>query len=171
MPTEYENRYSFNQTMTSEYVRKILCRRINRWGSLLAIVALLLFVIAVQKQDVALSSAWGICFLFILFIIIFTPLATLQRMKKNNQQVHQGQTVETVVQFGDKIAVSEGHLAFSLPYEQITAVEELQHSIVLLLGTQGGLLLAPQGFTKGDPEKFIAFINSKCPQLNKKSSK
>ena len=76
-----------------------------------------------------------ICLFIILASLIFSPSLTLRQGKEDNRRLHNGQTYESVVRFGDRILMQEGTFSFACDYSQIVRLHKLSHCWVCLLYT------------------------------------
>ena len=53
----------------------------------------------------------------------------------------------------------------TVEYRKICKVVRLKHSYVLMIGKRNGVMLDPNGFTKGNFEDFKRFLQEKRPDL------
>jgi len=157
----FENKYFTNHKMLSEYVHKIICRKIKLAGIIVSAVTLVLLIITLYDDDSALSLVLGICFLMALSVVIFVPILTLRQFKESNRHIHNDKTFESVIKFGDNISISEGAFHLSIEYSQILKIYIFKHSYVLMFGKNNGILIDPMNFTIGNAEDFTGFIESK----------
>ena len=66
-----------------------------------------------------------------------------------------------MVEFGHRIRVTEGDECFWADYGQIVRVRRLTTLSVLLLDDGEAIVLANNGFVRGEPEKFWSFLQEK----------
>lgn len=161
----YENRFFSTDEMLKEYIRRVIYRKIFLLGSLFGLLALVMLWITWRDGEPVFMAIFGICLLIILAVLLFSPALTFRQVKEDNRRLHNGQTFETVVRFGDRILMQEGTFSFACDYSQILRLHKLQHCWVLMFGPRNGILLDPAHFTTGDPEAFEAFLRERCPQM------
>ena len=161
----FEMRYYANQkTLTEFYQMHGTGPRIP-----MLVIMALVFVFFVLR-----SIWWGIflemvpmlLFMALMFTLIgFMPdwftWNLLRQVKKQND----GQIPETVVTLGDCIELHEGLVHYTIEYRKIVKVVSLKHSYVLMMGKRNGIILNPQGFTKGTFSEFKEFLRQKRPDL------
>lgn len=162
MNLQYENRYYSNQAMISEYVHKVLCKRIYQMGAILVPIALLMTVITMKNQDYIMTAVFGVCLFIIVFTVLVSPILTVRQLKETDKRLHNGKNPEAVVQFGDNISISQGTFTLSINYSQVIKTYQLKHSFVLMFAKGSGIMIDPAGFTKGDFHGFKEFIQLKC---------
>lgn len=66
----------------------------------------------------------------------------------------------------DSIDMDEGFVHLSLEYRKFCRIVHLKHSYVLMMGKRNGLMIDPDGFTKGTFAEFKQFLREKRPDLN-----
>jgi hypothetical protein len=163
MDLKFENRYIITDEMLSEYVRKVLCRKIRFWGLIISAAALIMLVITLSDHSYILAAVFGTCLIIAGAVTIATPSLTLKQLKETGRRVHNGQTFETVVKFGDQISISEGSFSFTVEYAQILKIYSLRYSYILMFGKSNAVMIRPDGFTTGTFAEFVPFIQSMCP--------
>ncbi len=161
----YENRFFSTDEMLKEYIRRVIYRKIFLLGGIFALLALVMLLVTWRDGEPVFMAIFGICLFIILAILIFSPSLTLRQVKEDNRRLHNGQTYESVVRFGDRILTQEGTFSFACDYSQIVRLHKLSHCWVLMFGPRNGILLDPTHFTTGDPDGFEAFLRERCPQM------
>jgi transcriptional regulator with XRE-family HTH domain len=73
--------------------------------------------------------------------------------------------IETVIAFGETIEIHEGMVHLTIEYRKSVREVRLKHSYMLMLGKHNGVLIDPNGFTKGSFEEFKGFLREKRPDL------
>ena len=91
----------------------------------------------------------------------WTTWTILRNVKKQND----GVIPETVITFGDTIEIHEGMVHLTIEYRKIERVVRLKNSYVLMNGKRTGIILDPNGFTKGTFSEFKQFLRTKRPDL------
>jgi len=161
MNIQFENRYFASNQMLSEYVHKIICRKLKLAGIIISAVNLALLIFTLHNNGDALSLVLGLCVLTGLLVVIFVPILTLKQFKESNRRIHNDKISQSVIRFGDNISISEGTFSLSIEYSQILKTYILKHSYVLMFGKNNGILVDPKHFTIGNADDFIGFIESK----------
>ena len=161
----FEMRYYANQKTLTEFYRK---HGTGPRIPMLVIMALV-FVFFVLR-----SIWWGIflemvpmlLFMALMFTLIgFMPDCFTWNLLRQVKKQNDGQIPETVVTLGDCIELHEGMVHYTIEYRKIVKVVSLKHSYVLMMGKRNGIILDPQGFTKGTFSEFKEFLREKCPDL------
>lgn len=160
----FENRYFGTDEMLREYVTRVLCRKIFGIGAVVTLAALVLAILSGAGGDAVFCAVFGVCFGIALLTVLLTPTLTFRQMKTETLRLHNGQTFETVVQFGQRILLREGDFSLACDYGQIHRIYRLKHSWVLMFGTQNGIMIDPEHFSIGTLEDFEAFLQERCPQ-------
>ena len=106
-------------------------------------------------------SFMGVVFASLYFLPDYYAWLTLRNTKKQND----GALPETVVVFGDTIEMFEGMVHLTIEYRKIEKVVRLNNSYVLMNGKRTGVILDPNGFTKGTFSEFKQFLHEKRPDL------
>lgn len=163
MEIKFENRYIVTDEMLSEYVYKVLCRRIQRMSIAIFILSLIMLLFTVSDGDGVLSAVFGVCLVIAVTELLAVPPAMIRQLKENGRRIHNGKSYESVILFGDKISITEGTFSLTVEYSQIIKIYYLKHSCALMFGKSNGILLSLNGFTAGSFEEFQEFIEQKCP--------
>ena len=161
----YENRFFCTDEMLKEYIRRVIYRKIFLLGGLFAVLALVMLLVTWRDGEPVFMAIFGICLFIILVVLLFSPALTLRQVKEDSRRLHNGQTYESVVRFGDRILMQEGTCSFACDYHQILRLHKLSHCWVLMFGPRNGIMLVPDHFTIGDPDRFEAFLRERCPQM------
>ena len=156
----FENRYHTDDKMLSEYVHKVLCKRIYFMGAVFTPIALIMTGITMVKKDYIFNAVFGVCLFIITFTILITPPLTIRQLIENNKRLLNGKDYEAIIQFGDNIKINQGTFSLTIEYNQILKIHELKHSYVLMFAKSSGIILDPAGFTIGDFSTFKEFIGS-----------
>ncbi len=167
MPCLFENRYFGKNAMLSEYVHKVLCRNIKRFGLLFSLLALLMIVVSMQSNSIIFITLFSVCFAIIFLTATLAPFLLVRQMKDAEWKLYRGEPQETIVQFGEAIFIRESTFSLNLEYDQIISIHELKHSYVLMFNKTNGILLDPAGFSVGTFEDFKIFIQD-CTDKNTK---
>lgn len=162
MNIQFENRYYTNKLMITEYVHKVLCKRIYLMGAVFAPIALVMTGITLIRQDYILTAVFGVCLFILIFSILITPPLTVRQLQENDNKLHNGKKHEAILQFGDNISISQGTFSLTIEYSQILRTYELRHSFVLMFAKNSGIIIDPEGFVIGDFCDFKEFISKKC---------
>ena len=104
----------------------------------------------------------GVVFTLLYFLPDYFTWCAARNAKKQND----GVLPETVITFGDIIEIHEGMMHVTVEYRKIVRVVQLKHSYVLMIGKRNGVILDPNGFTKGTFEEFKQFLRQVRPDLN-----
>jgi hypothetical protein len=161
----FENRFYGTHRMMAEFFRKY---GVGPRPVVTAITA------AVFVLSVIHSILWGVFvetfpMLFamggILTAVYFVPDLFAWSSMRHSKQQNDGVFPETVITFGDAIELREGMIHLTVEYRKITRVIRLKHSYVLMLGKRNGVIIDPNGFSRGDFPSFKAFLREKLPDL------
>lgn len=163
MELKFENRFYSDDKIMSEYVHKVLCRRLYVLGTLVIIGSLIAMAFAWLNNNYIMTAVYAVCLFISSFVVITVPHLTLKQLKDAEKRLHNGKNQETIVQFGDKIAMTEGTFSLAMEYSQIIKIYSLRHSYVLMFSRSNGIILSPENFSIGTFEDFQAFIKSMCP--------
>lgn len=167
MESRFEIRYTTNQKILREFYRKIgTGPRYPIVIAELAFFAGLIFYSASQGILAEVADTFTLCglvFLLLFFLPWYISWNALRTSKRNND----GVIPETRITVkDDRIDVDEGWVHFTLEYRKFRRVVHLKHSYVLMIGRRSGLMIDPDGFTKGTFAEFKQFLREKRPDLN-----
>lgn len=161
MDIKFENRYYATKEMLSEYVHKVLYKKIKIKGSIFAVISFIMFWVTLLDDQYILSALFGFCSFMILAVIVISPKQSVKQAEESNTRLHNGKNVETVILFGDNISFTEGPLSLVIEYSQIQKIYSLKHSYVLMLGKNNAIMVKPSNFTIGTFEEFRKYIELK----------
>lgn len=162
---EFENRFYFKDEMLKEYFTTIEMGIPKMFVILdysLIVFSLVAGIYLHSKLLIILGFVW----VGLIIISKLVAILSIRNFKKRSKTFHKNVEVETIYKFADKIYVEEGELKFNIDYSQIIKFKELKTCIVLLIGKSQGIILDPDGFSKGDLESFKKFILQKCENLS-----
>jgi hypothetical protein len=157
----FEKKYRQTDQMLSEYVHKVICRKLKWSGTILTLVSLVFLLFTLYRGDNAMSMLFGICGAIMLFVVLFAPPLTIRQIQESSRRIHNGNHYETVVSFGDNISIEEGTFSLTVEYSQIQSIHSLKYSYVLMFGKNNGIMVSPEAFTKGSFDDFVRYIHSK----------
>ncbi len=101
----------------------------------------------------------------ILLMLAFLPHWYVWMSHRHAKKQNDGVPPETVITFGDTIELHEGMVHITVEYRKIVRIVQLKHSYVLMIGKRNGVMLDPNGFTKGTFEEFKQFLREVRPDL------
>lgn len=161
----FEVRYYDNHKMIAEFARKYsIGPRMPVLVGFWVFFAVFL-VLSIQNGTIYdrkyMLFVFGICMLAVSFLPQLYAYGIIQGSKKQNDDI----LPETVVIFGDTIEMHEGMVHLTIEYRKIVRTIRLKHSYMLMLGKRNGVMLDPNGFTKGSFEEFKQFLRTKCPGI------
>ena len=162
----FENRYYTTHNMMAEFARKYSIG--PRWP-VAAVTFLVYAFVAIPafaapdtfSEIMPALTVMGVAMVVVLPLPHWYTWATLRGIKKQND----GQQPEAVITFGETIELREGMVHITLEYRKLVRVVRLKYSYMLMIGKRRGLMLDPNGFTKGTFEEFKQFLREKRPDL------
>ena len=165
MEPQFEVRYVANHKMMAEFMRKYSVGP-RPWmlivgGAVFLWAAFWLCIGGLSGRDIYYIVMLGFIQLFIGLMPHYVAWMTLKNTKKQNG----GTMPETVVTFGENIEIHEGMVHLTIEYRKILRVLRLKHSYMLMMGKRNGVMLDPNGFTKGTFEEFKQFLRETYPNL------
>jgi hypothetical protein len=165
MDARFENRYVETEQIVLEYYVKVKFRRLILQNMFLLCVSMpaLAYFSMIGDTDKAIVAA--VLSVIWLGSAIAVPWVTHHQAKKRRRAFFGEERGETVTQFVDSIVLSGAASSMTLEYSQIVGMIRLKHSIALRFGENLSILLAPDGFTVGNPDDFEAFLRARCPNL------
>ncbi|MCW5715298.1 MAG: YcxB family protein [Bauldia sp.] len=161
MDVQFENRYVSSSQILIEYIYKVVLGRIQLILSLFIaaiIIAVIIVVLYSDRTTPVGLIVW--CVLIVVWMWIGAPLLCLWRMKSQARRMHNWKQPESVLYFGERIAIEEGTITMKFEYSQITRTHDLRRSYVLMIG-KIGIILSKEGFAKGSLDDFRRFISEK----------
>jgi len=129
-------------------------------------VIFVLFVVRSCLQGILVEMIPMLSYMLVVFVgLYFLPhlfaWLTLRNAKKQND----GVLPQTVVTFGETVEMQEGMLHISIEYRKFVRAVRLKHSYMLMLGKHNGVIIDPNGFTKGSFEEWKVFLREKRPDI------
>lgn len=113
------------------------------------------------------TGIWLLYFLFGVFYLIFAllmpeinGLIAVRRFNKDTSGMGGYK-----VSFGDSIEINQGNIRVYWAYSEISQVRHLKYSYELMKNKRMGIMLDPDGFTKGTFKEFKQFLRGKRPDL------
>ena len=165
METSFEVKYYENHKMIAEFARK---HSIGPRPPVLlgfGVFYFVFLVLSIQRGVLCergyMLLVLGICML----VFAFLPHLYAWSLIKNAKKQNDGVLPQTIVFFGDTIEMHEGMVHLTIEYRKIVRTIRLQNSYMLMLGKRNGVMLDPNGFTKGSFEEFKQFLRTKCPGI------
>lgn len=162
----FENRYYTTQEIYKEYVRKVLCRRIFRLGGIFFVIGAVAMILSLQEYTVNAAMV-GTALFVIVFTMLLGPKLMLKQLMDVKKRLHNGESPETIISFGDDIKINEGKQSLSIEYSQITNIYRMKTCSVLMFTKQNGVIYLEDKFTKGNAKEFEEFILEKCSQVER----
>ena len=163
----FENRYYTTKKMMTEFGRKYAVgpkkpTLIVTW-LLYLFAAIPIFLVPERFED---SSRTLLIILGVSMLSVsFMPQLYAHSVMKNTKKQNDGVVPEVIVTFGETVKLHEGMVDVTVEYRKIQKVVRLKHSYMLMIGRRNGLMLNPDGFTKGSFEAFKQFLREKRPDL------
>ena len=168
MDISFENRYYSSRKMLTEFGRKYAVGpqvplMIVFW-LVYVFVAIPVFLVpdSFGNNTSMLLGILGITMLAACFFPQLYAWSIIRSVKKQNDGVQP----EVTVTFGDTIELHEGMVHITVEYRKLQRVIRLKHSYMLMIGKRNGVMLDPNGFTKGTFSEFKQFLREKRPDLN-----
>lgn len=167
MEPRFEIRYTANKNMLREFYRKFGSGPRYPIAVMMAAVftGLTLYSVCAGILTDVLPNlvGYGAFFLAIFFLPWYISWKALRASKRSNDGV-MPETKVTVKE--DSIDMDEGFVHLCLEYRKFCRVVHLKHSYVLMMSRRSGLMIDPDGFTKGTFAEFKQFLREKRPDLN-----
>ena len=164
----FENRFYATRKMMTEFGRKYAVGPTVPRMILVWVLYVAVFVPALVSPESFSPLLRAVLYILgpVLLITAFLPAlyarASIRHAKKQNDGIQP----ETVITFGDAIELREGMIHITVEYRKIIKVVHLKHSYMLMIGKRNGVMLDPDGFTKGSFSEFKQFLRVKRPDLN-----
>lgn len=167
MEPRFEIRCTTNQKILREFYRKIGIG--PRYPTVIAVLvgfAGLIFYSASQGILAEVADTFTLCGLVFL-LLFFLPWYISWNALRSSKRSNDGVIPETRIAVkDDRIDMDEGCVHLTLEYRKFCRVVHLKHSYVLMMGRRSGLMIDPDGFTKGTFAEFKQFLREKRPDLN-----
>ena len=165
MEPQFEIRYTIDKKALREFHRKIGSgpRYPTVFAMAVVFAGLTLYsaCAGILADVLHVLIGYGAASLAIFFMPWYIAWNALRGSRRNND----GVMPETRVTVGDTIEMDEGMIRISLEYRKLRRVVHLKRSYVLMLGRRNGVLIDPNGFTKGTFAEFRQFLREKRPDL------
>ena len=166
MEPQFEIRYFGTYPMLKEFYRKIAV------GPRYPTVVLTFFVILALIAYFISMGLWtdGLFYLTVAVaavdvFVFFLPNLLVWNILRTAKRQNDGAMPETRIVVGETIEMFEGMVHYTIEYRKIVRTVRLKHSYLLMIGKRNGVMLDPNGFTKGTFEDFKQFLREKCPDL------
>lgn len=165
MEPEFENRFAVSRKMCIEFYRKHMLM----WKP--GFLACFWIALGIGTGVLLWTGLLGVVWTQVEILVIAGVVMTIypglaasmrfhQKRKRNN-----GIVPERRVTFGETIEMEEGMTRMSVEYSKIVRVKRLKYSYALMFDKRSGVMLDPDGFTKGSFAEFKAFLRAKRPDL------
>ena len=165
MEPKFEIRFFCDHKMLAEFSRKMVTGprlpAVIFGAAAYAFLALYSWWWGVLREMLPQLAMMGVLFLAVYFLPDWVTWINLRRVKKQNDDT----MPETVVTLGEQIEMHEGMVHYTIEYRKLEKVIRLKHSYALMINRRSGIILKPDGFTKGTFEEFKAFLREKRPDL------
>ena len=162
----FENRFISNHQMLTEYLRKYM---IHTHPVVVVIFSVMLTFLIIQSclSGILIEMLPMLLFMAVVFTVLyFMPDWFAWMSCRNVKKQNDGVIPESVITFGETIELHEGMVHYTIEYRKVIRVVHLKHSYVLMIGKRNGVMLDPDGFTKGTFEEFKQFLREKRPDLS-----
>ena len=165
MNTVFENRYVSTYKQLVEFYRKhgtgpripTVVTAVIFFGW----ITLYSYINGISDEMQNMLLTMGAVYAALFFLPHLMAWGSLYGSKKQNDGVRP----ETTVTFGEDIQMYESMVHLTIEYRKIVRVVRLKHSYLLMTSRRTGVLLDPNGFTKGTFEEFKQFLRQKRPDL------
>ena len=158
----FENVYTDSEEMIQEINAKIGTRKIRRWIWVYLAIAVFYLLFFLPGGGFLSWLIFFVCIGYIVWLLCLPLYRTKKYFKKMKE--YYGEIPQIVVRFGeDAVTTTYTDSCWSVPYEKITRIRFLTHSIVLQANGVSTVAVSPSGFTKGTLPEFRAFVKQKCP--------
>lgn len=163
MDYQFENRYYAADKVTTEYIERIYCKRLNWLSGVAAVGGTAVFLLCMQRNQMLLASVGGLCAVLSVLSFSFVPQIVERLFNQMERQAFQGEYHEIVIRLGKDITLTEGPFSISLPYSKLRQAVCLRYAYLLRFDTQDDILLRYDSFTKGRFSELIPFLKERCP--------
>ena len=161
------NKFYGSDEMLKEYINKVLLRKMRKRSMIFAIIAILLLIICIMEWAYMIAGVLACCAFMFVFLYVATPRIMIREIKKQDRVLHNGESFESIITFGDKIVIEEGDVTISTAYSQIIKLHKLDLSWVLMTDKDSGVMIEPNSFGDKSIEEFEVFICEKCPNMER----
>ena len=165
MEIYFENVYTDSEEMFREITSKIGMKKSKHWIWVYLALAVYYAVFLLPNGSILSWLFFLLCIGYIAWILIL-PIYRSKTFIKKSKEYYNGTIPQTIVQFRDEaVTVTHGDSVGTVPYDKISKVFFLNHSIVLQADKMATVVLSTSGFTKGTLKEFQSFIAQKCPKI------
>ena len=162
----FENHFFTTKEMYREYVNKVLCRRMNRYGLACILIAVSLILVT-ARSNLMIAVVAGVCLIISLSVLLLFPSLALKQLLELDNNLHGGNRPECVVVFGEQIEMTEGKQRISVQYNQISRIYRLKTCNVLMFSKQNGILYVEDKFAIGNAVELESFLLQRCSQVSR----
>ena len=164
----FVNQYPAGEELLQAYLEEAVTRDLS-WGCLLLGAAAVGAHILLFAGGLRLES--GLC-LGVGLLALSAALASRLLPRWRGRRIRPRPERQGLVEFGNRIRVTEGDERFWADYEQIVRVRRMTTLSVLLLDSGEAIVLNNDGFILGEPEGFWSFLKEKmaCPAADHTTS-
>ena len=158
---QFENRYVMTEEMLREYTGKVVCQNLAKNCALFCGLCALLCLATIHFRHFGTAAVLGSFAALGLAAGLSLPFLAAH-------QLHSGRSIKAetiVVQFGERILLTERGIQSWYDYREITAVQVFRTFSILKIGKQDAIVLSPAGFSQGDNISFWRFFREKRPDL------
>lgn len=161
----FENRFYCSKSILKEFYRKLIFGYLPIMCVIDAVI-LCCFVLQGLYFGIFLEMIPMYLMMAAVFSIIWLmPDWFAWNLMRQAKKQYDGEIPETTIIFGDVIEMHEGMVHYTIPYQKIVRVVHLEHSYAMMIGKRNGVMLVPDGFTKGTFGEFKEFLRQKRPDL------
>lgn len=153
----FQNEYTMTDKLIKEYVYQILCKKIIFMGYIIFALGVILFFMLENEMSYIMITAGcisGVC-------ALLAPIVTVKQIEENSKRLNNGKIEKTYVEFSNNIIMDEGKVHLEFEYNQVNKILETKNFIVLKTSSQSAILVFKEGFTTGNKEDFLKFVNNK----------
>ena len=162
METQFEIDSRLEKKHYVEYYRYIWRKRII-WVVVYAVSVLLALFMALAINETK-WCIYGIVLLLYGSWLYFRPWMVAAKQIKREMEFDGTQTVQSKTKFGDVIYDETRNQTATTYYDKIRKVYIGKYVILLEDARKSCYILDKNGFTSGNFEEFVPFIQEKCPQ-------
>ena len=164
MDTQFEIISRLEKKHFVEYYRYIWRKRMI-WVTIYGVVALLFLILGLADTNTKWLIYAAVLLLYDIWLF-FRPWMVAEKSVKPDTNFEGTETVESVTTFGDVIRDETPHHVAMTYYDKIEKLYIGKNVLVLGDTRKAMFILDKNGFTQGNLEEFLPFIQEKCPQLN-----
>lgn len=161
LPFQFENQFIMTEEMLREYTGRVVCRGLAKNCALFSGLCALLCLAAIRFHHLGAAAVLGSFAALGLAAGLPLPLLAARQL----YSCESAGVETTVVQFGERILLTERGVRSWYDYSEITAVQVFRTFSVLRIGKRDAIVLSPAGFSRGDNISFWRFFREKRPDL------